>query len=376
MSVARPPAGTLAGVLPGALAALDAGTADPLGLAAALGPVDQIVVLLVDGLGHRLLPAAGRAAPLFADIAAGSTGTLRELASAFPSTTPTSLVTLGTGVLPGAHGILGFTVNVPGSERVLTHITWRDDPDPALWQPEPRLLGAATAVSTAVVASADYAGSGLSTAAYGTPRYLGTGRRLGLARAVVREIKAGTQLIYAYHPALDTAFHLHGLASDEWRAAAVDVARIITQIVERLPARAALLVTADHGGLDVPADARFDIDTDARLKAGVRIVAGEPRARYVHTEPGATDDVLATWRAVLGEHALVMSRDEAVAGGWFGPVRPEHLGRIGDLVTVSLDDTVVLATAHEPAAVARLVGFHGAATPVETAVPLIVLRSS
>jgi hypothetical protein len=374
MTAPHPPAGTLAGVLPGALAALGTGSPDPLGLAAAIGPVRQVVVLLVDGLGHRLLPAAARAVPLFADIVAGATGTLRELASAFPSTTPTSLVTLGTGTLPGAHGILGFTLNVPGSERVLTHIAWRDDPDPSVWQPQARLLDASAAVTTSVVASADYAGSGLSTAAYGTPRYLGTGRRLGLARAVVREVSAGTQLVYGYHPALDTALHLHGLDSDEWRAAAVDVARIITQIVERLPPDAVLLVTADHGGLDVPPDRRFDLDTDPRLRAGVRVVAGEPRARYLHTEPGATDDLLAAWRAVLGDSTLVMSREEAVATGWFGPVRPEHLPRIGDVVTVSRDDTVVLATAHEPAMVAKLVGFHGAATPAETAIPLIVLR--
>ena len=58
-------------------------------------------------------------------------------ACTFPSTTPTSLTSLGTGVPPGQHGILGFTVNVPGTERVLNHIFWRDDPAPADWQPVP-----------------------------------------------------------------------------------------------------------------------------------------------------------------------------------------------------------------------------------------------
>src|SRR6478609_10597559 len=92
----RPPAGTLAAVLPGALATLEPTIAtDPLGLAADLQGVRQIAILLIHGLGYHLLPEAARSATLFADVLAGSAGSLRELASSFPSTTPTSLVTLG-----------------------------------------------------------------------------------------------------------------------------------------------------------------------------------------------------------------------------------------------------------------------------------------
>ncbi len=60
-------------------------------------------------------------------------------------------------------------------------------------------------------------------------------------------------------------------------------------------ADAALLVTADHGQLNVPVEHRFDLDADPRLRAGVRLVAGEARVRYLHTEPGATADVVAAW---------------------------------------------------------------------------------
>ncbi len=50
------------------------------------------------------------------------------------------------------------------------------------------------------------------------------------------------------------------------------------------------------------------------------MLAGEPRARYVHAAPGAAADVLATWRETLGDRAWVVGRDEAVAAGVFGPV--------------------------------------------------------
>ena len=96
--------------------------------------------------------------------------------------------------------------------------------------------------------------------------------------------------------------------------------RLVVRLVDGLPSDAALLVTADHGQLNVPPDRRFDFDTDPRLREGVRVLAGEPRVRYLHVEPGAVADVLAAWSAVLGDAARVTTREEAVATGWFGPV--------------------------------------------------------
>jgi hypothetical protein len=121
----------------------------------------------------------------------------------------------------------------------------------------------------------------------------------------------------------------------------------------------------------VPPHRRIDLDTDPRLGAGVCAVAGDPRVRYLHTEPGAASDVLAAWSELLDGRAEVRSRHDAVAAGLFGAVRPEHLPRIGDVVITCTGDTAVLATGHEPPEVAQFVGFHGAATPAEMAIPLI-----
>ena len=58
-----------------------------------------------------------------------------------------------------------------------------------------------------------------------------------------------------------------------------------------------LTITADHGMVDVPLEARPDIATDADLDAGVRHVSGEPRCVQLHVRPGARDDVVDTSRA-------------------------------------------------------------------------------
>ncbi len=369
---------SLSDVLPGVLAALGVpGEPDPLGLSADLVGVRRVAVLLVDGLGYRQLGVAAPGAPVLADVAAGRLGRLREITCGFPSTTPTSLVSLGTGAAPGAHGVLGFTVNVPGTARLLTHIDWLGDPDPRLWQPVPTVFERASAagITATAVARLEFAGSSLTTAAYGGAGYRGVADVDALVTQVLAALaQPAPCLVYGYFGAVDAAGHLAGVGSPQWRDATAAADRLIDRLVAGLPADGALLVTADHGQIVVPAADRFDIDSDPRLAAGVRIVAGEARVRYLHVQPGATDDVLAAWRAVLGPAAWVVPRAEAVAAGWFGPVPEGHLARVGDVVVACRGTHVVLSTARERPSTARMVGFHGSFTAEEMSVPLVVLR--
>ncbi|MEB3020467.1 alkaline phosphatase family protein [[Mycobacterium] crassicus] len=369
--------GSICDILPSAAAMLEVpGAFDTLGLAERIGDVRRVAVVLVDGLGYHLLPQLTQDAPLLASVLAGDTGQLTELACTFPSTTPTSLVSLGTGVPPGEHGVLGFTVNVPGTDRVLTHIFWRDDPSPATWQPVPtwfeRLREAG--ISARAVLPEMFVGSGLTESAYRGAEFHPTAKGTHYAARLAAEVAEAPGLIYGYTAALDHAAHVSGIGSPHWHTAAAKVDALLRHLLEELPDDAALIVTADHGGLNVPDEARIDCDADPRLRAGIRVIAGEPRVRYLHTEPGATADVLAAWTELLTGRALVQSRDDAVAAGLFGPVREEHLARIGDVVVTCTGDTAILATEHEPPQTAQLVGFHGGLTPVETAIPLITLR--
>ncbi|MEU4678065.1 nucleotide pyrophosphatase/phosphodiesterase family protein [Micromonospora sp. NPDC023737] len=368
--------GSLADVLPSALAVLRVpGAVDRLGLTDRLAGVRRIAVLLVDGLGWYQIPTATPYAPTLAGLAA-TVG--RPLTSGFPSTTPTSLVTMGTGTAPGAHGVLGFTVRVPGTERVLSHIEWAADPDPLRWQPVPTQLERARAagVAVTVVSRPEFGGSGLTMAANRGGDFRGATGVDELAATMLTALTAGTgpTLVSGYHPDLDRHGHLTGVDSPPWRVAAAEVDTLLARLVDGLPADAALLVTADHGQLDVPAGHRFDLDTDPRLRTGIEVVAGEARVRYLHVTPGAVNDVVAAWSAVLGDAARVRTRDEAVAAGWFGPVPAEHLARIGDVVVICNDTYAVLATRSESPLASRLVAYHGSDTAAEMTIPLLVVR--
>ncbi|MGW3898135.1 alkaline phosphatase family protein [Micromonospora profundi] len=368
--------GRLADVLPSALAVLGVpGSADPLGLVPSLAGVRRVAVLLVDGLGWYQLPTAAPYAPTLAGLAAT---VARPLIAGFPSTTPTSLVTLGTGVAAGAHGVLGFTVRVPGTDRVLTHTVWAADPSPLRWQPVPTQFERARAagVAVTVVSRPEFGGSGLTLAANRGGDFRGAAGVDAVAATMLAALAAGPgpTLVSGYHADLDRHGHVSGVDSEPWRIAAAEVDTLLARLVDGLPPDAALLVTADHGQLDVPVAHRFDLDTDLRLRAGVRVVAGEARVRYLHVEPGAVDDVVAAWSEVLGDAARVRTRDEVVAGGWFGPVPEDHLGRIGDVVVICNDTYAVMATRTEPPMASRLVAYHGSDTAAELTVPLLVVR--
>jgi hypothetical protein len=358
-------------ILPSAFAVAGAPAfADTIGLAERIGGARRVVLLLADGLGYDLLPRAAKSSPLLADVLAGRTGHLDEQMCTLPSTTPTSIVSLGTGCAPGEHGVLGFTLNIPGTDRVLTHIKWAGDPDPASWVPVPTVYAQA-GVPSAVVLPAVFRGSGLTQAAYGGAHFFGLARGEDHGIAVRRALDAGAQVVMTYTSRVDTAAHAHGIDSPEWAAACRSAGELIERLIAALPADTALIVTADHGGLDVPPGARLDIADDPRLSAGVRVVAGEPRFRHLHTVDGAGADIHAAWSSILGPRGTVLTRDQAIDSGMFGPVRSDNLRRIGDVVMLSNDDSAVFATGHEPDEVARLIAFHGAATHAETAIPVI-----
>jgi hypothetical protein len=367
---------SLAEVMPSVLSVLGMPyERDALGLGAPLAGVRRVMVVLLDGLGWHQLGIAAPHAPTLTDIIGGRLGTARSITSGFPSTTPVSLVTLGTGAPPGAHGIVGIVLNQPGTDKLVNHLHWDDQPDPASWQPLPTAFtrAANAGLATTVVSNPAFERSGLSVSAY-RGAHFGAGVVADSVADAMLAALPSSRLVFGYLPDVDRAGHDFGIGTGEWRTAVAGADRMLTRLIDTMPRDCALVVTADHGQLDIPADRRLDLDQDARLRDGVAIVAGEPRVRYLHTVPGAQADVMAAWRGVMGDGAWVVTREEAVAAGWFGPIPQQHLGRVGDVVVVCRERWVVMASAHEPPRLSQMVAFHGSSTAAEMQIPLLVVR--
>src|SRR2546423_4165255 len=106
---------SLGELVPSLLSALGVtGFANPLAIQSAA----RVCLLLVDGLGWELLRANAGSAPFLNSIA-------REpLTAGFPATTAASLSSLATGVPPGEHGLVGYTMALPGYSRAFNTLTW------------------------------------------------------------------------------------------------------------------------------------------------------------------------------------------------------------------------------------------------------------
>jgi hypothetical protein len=116
---------------------------------------------------------------------------------------------------------------------------------------------------------------------------------------------------------------------------------------------------------------RVDVDDEPSLLDGVAVLGGEARFRHVYCRSGAVEDVTATWQSVLGKRAEVLTRDDALARGWFGTLEPAVRPRIGDVLVACREDFSVMSSSAFPYE-ARLVGLHGSLTSAEMLIPLLV----
>lgn len=330
----------------------------------------RYAVLLLDGLGWNLLKRNADAAPYLASLLPAG----RQLTAGVPSTTAASLTSFGTGLPPGAHGIVGYTSIVPETGGLLNSLTWDAGVDPRKWQPHPTVFDRleAAGVTTRNVSKARFDGSGLTAAAFRGSAHRGADsvqERLDAARFAIRE--GDSALVYVYDSQLDHIGHGAGCESQRWRDELIAADQLAERLRASLPAGTVLLVVADHGMIDVPAEDLVDIDKDPDLLAGLRLVAGESRFRHLYCVDGATEDVRATYQARLGDSALVLTREDAAARGWFGRVEPRVAPRIGDVVVASFGSVALVASRRFPHE-AGLIGLHGSLTPDEMTIPLLI----
>jgi len=368
--------GSLSDVMPSVAAALgEEGFENLLQLPAAR----RAVVVLVDGLGSRLLKRFGGHAPTLR--AASRSGLPTSIDTVFPTTTAAALTSLVTGLPPARHGIVGYDAFDPALRRVVNQLGgWPGDLEPESWQAEPtvfeRLEGRRTVVT---VSRPKFRSSPLTRAGLRGGRFLEAntpGARVRCTLDTLREHRDA--LVYLYWDELDKAGHAHGVDSAQWLHALEELDSSLKRLAAGVGQGTLLLVTGDHGMVDVPVSGRVDYSLHPELLAGVEHTAGEPRGVQLHFAPDADEDVRAATRAAwedrFGSRAWVLSRDEALAAGWFGPsLRQGVRERIGDLIVAAHGDLALYDGRRAAPHAFSMVGQHGSLTQAERRVPLLLL---
>jgi predicted AlkP superfamily pyrophosphatase or phosphodiesterase len=380
-SLPRYGSASLSDLTPSILSALGVpGMANRLGIE----PLSGACLLVIDGLGWEGLRDHPDEAPFLHALAARG----RPIDAGFPATTSVSIASIGTGLPPGRHGLIGYTLGLAGFARPMNLLQWsllgpgpavdlRDEVHPETLQPERTAFERAAdhGVALSVLGPREHARSGMTRAALRGGRFIGvysTGDLAAVASSAAGD--APPTFVYAYHPDLDFTGHMRGVASESWSLELASIDRMAEAIFERLPPGVALFVTGDHGMVDVEDPGKLEARDHPELMEGVRLLAGEPRARYAYARPGAEADALAAWREQLADGFWVRGRDEAIAEGWFGPAVPDRIRpRIGDVVAAARGPVGIFQREIEGFMV-TLRGHHGSLTDAERLVPLLEAR--
>jgi predicted AlkP superfamily pyrophosphatase or phosphodiesterase len=326
----------------------------------------QVVLLMLDGVGWEQLAERAALAPTLTAMAGGAITTVA------PSTTATALTSLATGLPPAKHGVVGYRVRVDG-DQVLNVLRWRTAAGDARLTVPPIDFQHADpfgGIHPPVVTRSEFESSGFTGAHLAGVRFRGWRMPSTLVSMVEELLADGEPFVYAYYDGVDKVAHEHGLGRHydaEVRAAD----RLAEAVIDVLPRDAALIVTSDHGQVDVGDNV---VTLAPEVLDRVTMLSGEGRFRWLHARPGQQAALADAARRCHGESAWVRTLDEATAEGWFGgELTADGVSRLGDVVIAARDPVAFLDA--EDTGDIRLRSRHGSLTSAEMLVPLLAARA-
>lgn len=333
----------------------------------------NVILLIVDGLGERLLARHGEGG----ELARRRRG---AITSVFPSTTASAITTSYTARAPLEHGLTGWFSYFGEAGCVAAPLPFRSRGDNASLRerglsPERafpgRTLFQEIALPSIVVTHKDIVDSD-----YNVTHCRGAQRRPyatleGLVDEVVAAVKSSGErkLVYAYWPDYDAAAHRFGCESPEALGKLREIDAAFGALLSRLAGSESLVIaTADHGFID----AERCLEPPEAILSLLRFpLCGERRVAYCHVH--AIDDFMARSKDWLGEHADVRRSSELLAEGWFGPgtPHPRLAERVGDVAIImrgrsTLKDWIPGEPRH------LHIGNHGGTSEDEMLIPLIM----
>jgi predicted AlkP superfamily pyrophosphatase or phosphodiesterase len=327
-------------------------------------------ILLIDGMGMNALGLVSKTLPIFSQLQMS-----QQLSATFPSTTSSSLTSLGTGIHVGAHGMVGYTMRVPHSgapERLLNALKWDERVDPFIWQSESTLFerGRTWGLNVSHIAAKRYEETGFTRAALRGANYRGVNVIDDMVTETKEALSREGSFAYVYINDVDDASHREGLGSPKFHAAMSRASELITKLIENLPRGSRLWVTTDHGMIN--RDDYCVLGKENDLLKNVDLLGGEPRVRYLYLKPELVAETRSQWEESLGDKVHVYSREESIGAGLFGPsVSEKNVDRIGDLIVIAQGNFILVEPEREELQLA-MVGHHGGVTKAETEIPLLM----
>lgn len=334
--------------------------------------VKKACVVLVDGLGVENISYAGGHMPF---LGRQSMNTIR---CSFPSTTATSLVSFATGLAPGEHTFVGYQVQQ--HSQPLNLLTGLSPDEATMMQTKMTVseMAVQADIPTYFIGPAEYETSGFTAASMPSAVYVAektVADRTQRARQLIKEQKSC--LIYLYVPELDQTAHRYGSESRNWLEKAEEVDTELRRLSDELGTQAGLLVTADHGIVDVQPEDHIYLDDFDFDWSQVQSIGGDPRARFIYLKNSVDIDIVKNQLTeLIGPAAFVCGLSDLIDAGWLTrEVSAEAMALYPQLFVIAKTRIAIYHRAHSKPQSMKMIGQHGGWSDAETRIPLIRLNA-
>ena len=347
-------------------------------IARLIGPAEDYIFVLVDGMGTQLLARAPEGGFLRGH-AAG------ELQAVFPSTTATALTTLATGLWPASNGIPGWWAYLEEyglSATVLPFVERFSGRALGEWGVKAADVFTAASVwpgmrhEPMTLIASQLADSTFTTYSVGATRRVGSrGIRDGLAKAAARVKGArGPTFTYVYLPEVDSACHEKGTGSGEAARALAAVDGALGELAGELSGKARIVVTADHGLGDTTEATRFFIEEGSEI-LGYLVCppTGEPTVPVFHVKKGQEGSFVDAFEGRLAGRFALLTPGEAEELELYGPEALSQVmrRRLGTFIAIADRPTTIQYQPQGGQATIHI-GVHAGLSSAEMRVPLIL----
>ncbi len=333
----------------------------------------SIIIVLVDGMGFWNLSLRKGHAPYLRSLLQCSENS-NPISTCYPSTTVAAMATFGTGTCPGLTSMTGYTQLNSITNTMSQLIQFTNAIAPEKLQTQPTIFEQLSAAGTRVtsVGLTQFAASALTRAAFRGANYLADNTANGrIAKAVRAAQQPG--LTYLYLRDIDKTGHHYGWDSNQWTSSFESIDNQLASLRRQAPKGTLIVITADHGMVNSNPATRIDIAEHSELMKGVAFVGGEPRATMLYAQEGTNPvDIAQRYKNILGENAVVRTKEEALSLGIYGEVSEKTLPMLGDVLVSAADETTLVDTRIQKDLATRMPSVHGSMTAMELDIPLLM----
>lgn len=355
----------------------------------------NVVVVLVDALGYNQLLRLmdENRAPLWQQQL--DHHKLIPITSISPSTTASALTTIWTGTCPNTHGVIGYEMWHKQLGMVINNILH----SPITYRGDVGSLSKAGFVPTEfmsqVTVGQRFGSQGVESHGY-LPASIGNSglSQMQLPGSIPHLFSAESDLFlhlrdqlntpsrkprffYAYWSDVDTLMHRYGTYDDSTTEQFYDFSQAFFRLlVQGLTGRAKedtlILLTADHGSIETPANPDYDLANHPGLTRLLRLAPTcEGRLPFLYVRSGKEAEVRAYFKEAWNNEFALLSGQEALELKLLGigPDHPDLVDRVGDLVAIPKGNAYLWW----PDRANTMKGRHGGLHEDEMLVPLFAL---